>query len=231
MKQKNIYIFRCLCTGFKGVCIIMATLTDVVKCPSVELLDKCTKDQLLKIAEHFEVDVPKQGRKDTIVTMLQAQLILQEFLPAGAVDDGSEEELAKADINPERQRSAGFSLFDFGEMTFEQRKEIMLLQYQQDSEREERATACEQETEMERLRLTTVVREAELQQERYKLDLIQEGKLSSGVSPATFDVAYNLRLLPKFEEKTVDSFFGLFERLSQRRQWSDSEKTMLFVNW
>ncbi|KAI9535140.1 hypothetical protein NQZ68_007231 [Dissostichus eleginoides] len=57
----------------------------------------------------------------------------------------------------------------------------MLLQYQQDSEREERASAREdrarareQETEMERLRLTTVVREAELQQERYKLDLIQE---------------------------------------------------------
>ncbi|XP_034095926.1 uncharacterized protein LOC117562195 isoform X1 [Gymnodraco acuticeps] len=106
----------------------------------------------------------------------------------------------------------------------------MLLQYQQDSERlarEDRARARDQETEMERLRLTTVVRGAELQQERYKLDLIQEGKLSSGVSPATFDIAYNLRLLPKFEEKTVDSFFGLFERLSQRRQWSDSEKTLL----
>ncbi|KAL3051791.1 hypothetical protein OYC64_001926 [Pagothenia borchgrevinki] len=124
----------------------MATLMDSVKSPSVELLEKCTKDQLLKIAEHFEVDVPKQGRKDNIVITLQAQLVLQEDLPAVAVDGCSEDELAeKAAINPGRQRSAGFSLSDFGEMTFEQRKEIMLLQYQQDSAREERASAREEQ--------------------------------------------------------------------------------------
>ena len=58
--------------------------------------------------------------------------------------------------------STSFFLSDFGDLTFEQKKEIMVLHHQQ--------------------------------------ELIKEGKLSQ-VSPAvstdTFDIVYNLRILPK----------------------------------
>ena len=38
-----------------------------------------------------------------------------------------------------------------------------------------------------------------------------------------FDVASNLRLLPKFNENDVDIFFSLFERVADSRNWHDEE--------
>ena len=35
-----------------------SVLEDFVSSPSDELLEQCTKDQLLKIAEHFQIEVP-----------------------------------------------------------------------------------------------------------------------------------------------------------------------------
>lgn len=36
-----------------------------------------------------------------------------------------------------------------------------------------------------------------------------------------------LRLLPKFNERDLDVFFCLFERIAEARNWSDSEQTLL----
>ncbi|KAF7644406.1 hypothetical protein LDENG_00222510 [Lucifuga dentata] len=73
--------------------------------------------------------------------------------------------------------------------------------------------------------------------ERYKLDLIKEGKLSNvsfadedsgsaGVHPR-FDTLNNLCLLPKFNEKDPDTFFSLFEWLADSCDWPDNERTSM----
>lgn len=183
---------------------------------------------MFKIAEYYEVDLPKQGRKEALQTMLRAHLVKLEVLPALAVpvcSKGDVLDTEEAATGPLLQGRLNVPLSDLGEVTFEQKKEILLLQYQQESEREERThaheePACvqEQELEIERLKVTAKLLEAKLQQEHYRLDLIREGKLtplSPEVSPAKFDVAYNLKLLPKFNERDVDTFFGLFEQFSQ----------------
>lgn len=43
----------------------------------------------------------------------------------------------------------------------------------------------------------------------------------------SFDVSSNLRLVPEFCEWDPDTFFSLFERVAESREWSDSEQTML----
>lgn len=43
----------------------MSDISDFVKAPSEDFLKKCTKEQLLKIAEHFEIDISDRRLKDT----------------------------------------------------------------------------------------------------------------------------------------------------------------------
>ena len=49
----------------------------------------------------------------------------------------------------------------------------------------------------------------------------QGGKSSQG------DLVNNLRLLPRFSESDPDSFFSLFERITDTRDWPDVDRTML----
>ena len=111
-------------------------------------------------------------------------------------------------------------------LTFEQQKELLLLQLQQ----EQRNVF-----EVERLRHELVTQK--LQLERYSLDLISEDKLqaepkveeSTARIPPTlsFDVAVSLRLNPKFNEWDPDIFFVLFERLVEACNLSDAERRLL----
>lgn len=76
-----------------------------------------------------------------------------------------------------------------------------------------------------------------LELEKYELNLICDGKISAAPvaeygptslgSSMQFDVAGHLCLVPKFSEKEPDTFFSLFERVADHRNWPDSEHTWL----
>lgn len=65
------------------------------------------------------------------------------------------------------------------------------------------------------------------------MDLISEGKLQAeskieeSIPTPSSDVAVNLQLVPKFNERDPDIFFVLFEPLAEARNWSDAECTLL----
>ena len=64
------------------------------------------------------------------------------------------------------------------------------------------------------------------------MSLVREGKLSAGDdasrnSSDEFDVLGNLRLLPKFSERDRESFFSLFERVANVRNWPESARTLM----
>ncbi len=42
-----------------------------------------------------------------------------------------------------------------------------------------------------------------------------------------FDVVTNMRLIPRFDEKDVERFFLLFERVADARNWPDGERTFM----
>lgn len=89
-----------------------------------------------------------------------------------------------------------------GNLTFEQQRELFLLQSQK-------------QVEVERLR----IQQSRLDINKAKLELIKEGKLLgetgafatqtsvSGSNDQDFDIFRNLRLVPKFNEKDPDTFF------------------------
>lgn len=77
------------------------------------------------------------------------------------------------------------------------------------------------------------LQQQQLDLERYRLDLIRDGKLSltGGVERdlASYksDIVTNMRLIPKFDEKDVERFFLLFERVADARNWPDDDRTLM----
>lgn len=56
-------------------------------------------------------------------------------------------------------------------------------------------------------------------------DLSQRAESPSGNNSQ--DILNSLRLVPKFHEKDVETFFTLFERVADARGWVDSDRTVL----
>lgn len=181
----------------------MAAVDEFLQNPTWELLKTLNKEQLQKVAEHFDVECPRQSRKDTMLSTLKAYLVQQKVLPH-VEECGSDMMPPAAGRSLEHPKLVS-QVEGFGAtLTFEQHKELLMLQHQQAVEREERAK--EHAFELEKLRLNVQLREAELRQEqqsleRYRLDLIKDGKFfdpSQGGSlepSAHFDMASNLRLV------------------------------------
>lgn len=112
-------------------------------------------------------------------------------------------------------------------LTFQQQKELLLLQLQQEKKNVLEVEKLRQEARLQESELAHAQATQKLQLERYKLDLISEGKchaepkFEEAISPMpptpSFDVAVNLRLIPKFNERDPDIFFVLFERVAEAR--------------
>ncbi len=66
-----------------------------------------------------------------------------------------------------------------------------------------------------------------------RLRLVKEGRMVSDVGErglslsGGFDLASNLRLLPKFNEHDPDVFFSLFETMSEERDWPMSIRIVM----
>lgn len=59
----------------------MVTVDEFIASPSEELLDLCTREQLLKIAENYEIDVGDKRQKERVKSVLKACLIENKVLP------------------------------------------------------------------------------------------------------------------------------------------------------
>lgn len=106
-----------------------------------------------------------------------------------------------------------------GILTFEQKERLLLLQL------EHERLKLQVEHEKTRNEQTNV----ELQ--KYCLEIREGGQNGSadalqGASQM-FDTAGNLRLVPKFNERDPDTFFILFERIAEARDWPIKERTLL----
>ncbi|KAK0144763.1 hypothetical protein N1851_016781 [Merluccius polli] len=171
-----------------------ARVEDFIKCPSYELLEQYTKEQLLKVAHHYSVAVDARRTRETIMSIVQANLQEEGVL---MVDDGK----------------SGVTTSVPG-LTFEQQKELLMLKFEHEKELEKMKYKMEQ---------------MKLEVEQNKLGLISEGKFPVGAvrGESGFDVTKNLRLMPKFEEKDVETFFAMFERVADVRGWPDEERTLM----
>lgn len=115
-------------------------------------------------------------------------------------------------------------------LTFDQQKELFMLQLEHDKFK--LRVEVEKELEVEKMRQRT--EQAKLEMEQARLEVIKEGKLLAGGGfnreMALFfeqcldgvDILGNLRLLPTFLERDLESFISLFECVADARGWQDS---------
>lgn len=100
---------------------VMTTLEEFLRAPSEELLERCSREQLVRIAEHFRMDVSDRRLKENVKNILKENL-----LEAGVLQP-------KLDAGGSGVETADVSVSEVGEywstgLTFEQRKELLLLQ-------------------------------------------------------------------------------------------------------
>lgn len=188
----------------------MASVDVFFQAPSDHLLTQYTKDQLLKIADHYGIEIGDKRLKENIRAILKANLVESGILK-------------KEEFQAQGTNAA---------LNFEQQKELLTMQLEYEKHKQQKE--LEAQLELEKMKFKT--EQTRLELEQYKLNLIKDGKLndtsgrdsvgSSEMSPRS-DLSTKLRLVPKFNEKDLDTFFSLFERVAENCEWLDTERTLL----
>ncbi len=171
--------------------------------PSEELFDNLTKDQLLEVADKYEIPLTTKDKqfKRTVAVIVKAALVNLDISSVG--------EFAAGDNDGADQIAANVL-----SLSFEQQRDLMLL-------------------EIEKTKLNREVEIRRLEVEAMRFQLIGEGKLGGSFvglnvsGKKGLDVANNVKLLPKFSETDVDKFFCLFEHLADVMKWPENEQTLL----
>ncbi len=176
------------------------------------MLNDLTKNQLVELAGHYKINLMSQDKhlKDNIKSLEKMELI-----ELGVLDS---------------QSSEGESQFvnmtsTMSQLTFEQQKQLLLIQ----TDMKEKLVEAQNRVEMSKVQL----QQQQLDLERYRLDLIRDGKMpfNGGVErdlvSCKFDVVTNMKLIPRFEGKYVECFFLLFERMADARNWPDGERMFM----
>lgn len=182
----------------------MADIDQFVESPSYVLLNKCTKEQLLKIAEYYEVKLSdKRIKESSIKTELRNKLVDKKVLTA---------EMSESDQHVK-------SLTTQSALTFDQQKELLLLQMEHEK--------IKQKSERDKIELD----KARMDLQYLKLKLIEEGKVGDVGSivgqSEKFPLNQSLKLVPKFNEVDPDVFFTMFERVAVLQGWSKTDCVLL----
>ena len=89
-----------LCVNIK-----MPSVEEFAAAPSHEALDQCSKDQLLKIAEHYELQISSSFAKDKVKAIVRSNLAESGILPG-----------------VEKTATSSFASVSMEGLSFEQRK-------------------------------------------------------------------------------------------------------------
>lgn len=217
--------------------------------PNVEQLNRCRKDDLIKIANPCH----RMSLKKAIKKYLHDELVLQQILPDETVERGAEASAASLVMADEKPLSAPLSSAEPRMLPSSAQaqpnaavtaSDPMLAIKLKELELEVKRA----ETESKRLRVKEL--ELEIERERLQRDrgLFQQvgvspirsptspsfAQLPSGpalassspaaavtdpVSLPAFDVSKHINLVPPFREAEVDSYFTAFERVAATLQW------------
>ena len=176
---------------------------------SVEDLSKLKKAHLRAIVEHASVTVPTSATKAGLIQAISVHLDLGERQaePAQTVQSSLELEKLRLELEFQRER---------------EREEREREREREEREREDR----EKEREF-KLKMAEIEKEVELK----KLEISATSSQNS-VPPSTsarlgFDLAKNIRLVPKFDEQDVETFFSTFEKYAHRLEWPTEYWTLM----
>ena len=178
---------------------------------SLKDLQRLRKCDLTAIAQYLNVEVTQGLKKAEILDLLASHMELKEETQTSdqaPISNQADIELAKLKLEMEKERMR---------LEFEERK----LTEQREAEAEEKQKQRETEMEMKRLEM-----EQELRLRELELAHAQATPTRERTSP-TFDLAKNIRLVPKFEEDRIDSYFVSFEKVANSLKWPQKFWPML----
>ncbi|XP_073781537.1 uncharacterized protein isoform X2 [Danio rerio] len=221
-----------------------SVLDDFFACPSEALIERCTKEELIQIAERFSIDLTTHDKKkkDTLMATLKRSLVERGVLEVRTAVLCESSVFSSCDIDVESE-------LKFPEMSIQEKK-LYLDAEKLRADREGRAMKereTEREFEARKLEQQLSVRKLELELEREreerafqlkKLELELAAKRAetprADVHPVpeqsstlVFDVHRNMRLVPPFSEKEVEKYFDHFERVALSLKWPKQFWTLL----
>ena len=164
---------------------------------SLKDLQKLRKCDLTAIAQYLNVEVTQGLKKAEILDLLASHMELREETQASDqahISNQTDIELAKLKLEMEKERMR---------LEFEEKQK----------QREAEETQKQREMEMKRLEMEQELRLRELELAHAQATPTREK------TPPAFDLAKNIRLLPKFEEDRVDSYFVSFEKVANSLKW------------
>ncbi|KAK3086277.1 hypothetical protein FSP39_016214 [Pinctada imbricata] len=169
------------------------SVTEFMKSPTVDEFESLKKDDLIGLGLHLKLDVKSSMRKQEIRNIVAKELLAKEIF--------SSYDFPVEPVSSETKMSK-----------FEFELEKMKIQLQFEKEEKERQFEREKQERMH---------ERELQFELEKLKLEKDAKENPVPSPvkSEFDAAKNIRLVPKFQEKSVDKYFPHFEKIAANLKW------------
>ncbi|KAL2103146.1 hypothetical protein ACEWY4_000014 [Coilia grayii] len=200
----------------------MFNLEDYISAPTQEALLLITRDELLRVAGHYKVEVRGGISKAD----------LQEKLIGELYDRGLFGEAAKVVPDPPSTPDAGKPISDLpppvGKAALEW-KRLELREKEIEWEREkvkleaERQTVREREQREHELRLKDLEFAQALRVKELDIKARESGVF---LKSDQFDVTRNTRVLPPFREDEVDKFFAHFERVATTLRWPREVWTM-----
>ena len=195
------------------------SVTEFLETPTVEEFELLKKDDLIGLGLHFKLAVKSSMRKQEIKVIVVKKLLQEEFF--------SSYDFPEENVPSETKMS---------QYEFELEKMKLQLEYEQlDKERKERMQREQIEKE-ERMQREQIEKEERMQREqiekeermnrdkldfelqKLKLEKVQENPVPTHVK-SEFDAAKNIRLVPKFQEKSVDKYFPQFEKIAANLKW------------
>ncbi|KAK3084422.1 hypothetical protein FSP39_016366 [Pinctada imbricata] len=189
------------------------SVTEFLKSPTVQEFESLKKDDLIGLGLHLKLDVKSSMRKQEIRNIVAKELLAKEIFssydfPVEPVS--SETKMSKYEFELEKMKI---------QLQFE--KEEKERQFQIEKEEKERQFEKEEKERQFEREKQERMHERELQFELEKLKLEKSAKENPVPSPvkSEFDAAKNIRLVPKFQEKSVDKYFPHFEKIAANLKW------------
>ena len=196
--------------------------------PSESLFDKFTKEQLRKVAEHYQLtDLPRDLKKKVLKNRVRSMLVersIIEVIPSGTNPNGSDEVF----------------ISDRNAVSFEQQMQLFKLQMEQkrfEAAEREHQREKDREMELKRLEHESVLEQKHLDteleiEEMKRQERLAEGKMRDTVNEDSGsgiggNISSMIKFLPKFNDRDPDIFFSLFEGIAEERNWSDLERILL----
>ncbi|VDI47440.1 Hypothetical predicted protein [Mytilus galloprovincialis] len=164
-----------------------------LKTPDLEVFDNLKKEELVLLAKHLKLDFKVSMRKQIIKNLVIDKLVHAEILGEEALE-----------LKLELEHELKLKELEMKEMEKIKVKEL---------EMKERLEMDKKEKEDE-FKLKELEMRERLEMEKLKIEMVKE-ESNTKVQPKSeyFDAAKNIRLVPRFCEKTVDKYFHSLRKL------------------